>query len=650
MRWSYVGSVCTKVVWSCSHFLPPVSFTRNIVNTNFFQIHRFQSYWGIHSSEPSSNMDDPHPQFLNSLADLRNEFFTGIVHAEVIKNGSLHHLHVGSYILSLYVKSLLLGHAQKLFDEIPQRDVRTWTIMISGFARNGFSRMAVDTFSKMLEQGVVPNGFTFSSILKCCSSLNELLMGKAIHGWILRCGIDLDVALSNSIIDLYVKCRVFDYAEGLFESMDDKDTVSWNIMIGAYLQTRDMEKSLDLFRRLLFKDVATWNTIIDGHVRNGFERIALDLLYEMVEIGPMFNEVTFSIALVLAASLSALEIGRQIHGRILRIGINNDGFIRNSLIDLYCKCGQMEKASAVFEILALDSTRTRHPNIYFNESVAGSVSWSSMVTGYIQNGRLEVALKLFNTMVYERIKVDIFTLTSIISACGNAGLLALGQQIHAHILKIGHKTDAFLSSSMIDMYAKCARLDDAWSIFRLTDVQNIVLWTSMISSYASHGQGNKAIWLFELMLSEGIRPNEVTFVGVLAACSHAGLLKEGCKYFMLMQEIYGIKPSVYHFTCMVDLFGRAGHLNMIKDFIYKNGISHLSAVWKAFLSSCEVHKNIEMARWVSEKLLELEPFESGPYILLSNTCATNHRWEEVAKLRALMKQRGVRKNPGQSWI
>ncbi|PSR97995.1 Pentatricopeptide repeat-containing protein [Actinidia chinensis var. chinensis] len=595
-------------------------------------------------------MDDPHPQFLNSLADLRNEFFAGIVHAEVIKNGSLHHLHVGSYILSLYVKSLPLGHAQKLFDEIPQRDVRTWTIMISGFARNGSSRMAVDTFSKMLEQGVVPNGFTFSSILKCCSSLNELLMGKAIHGRILRYGIDLDVALSNSIIDLYVKCRVFDYAEGLFESMDGKDTVSWNIMIGAYLQTRDMEKSLDLFRRLPFKDVATWNTIIDGHVRNGFERIALDLLYEMVEIGPMFNEVTFSIALVLAASLSALELGRQIHGRILRIGINNDGFIRNSLIDLYCKCGQMEKASAVFENLALDSTRTQNPNIYCNESVAGSVSCSSMVTGYIQNGRLEVALKLFNTMVYERIKVDIFTLTSIISACGNAGLLGLGQQIHSHILKIGHKADAFMSSSMIDMYAKCARLDDAWSIFRLTDVQNIVLWTSMITSYASHGQGNKAIWLFELMLNEGIRPNEVTFVGVLAACSHAGLLKEGCKYFMLMQEIYGIKPSVYHFTCMVDLFGRAGHLNMIKDFIYKNGISHLSAVWKAFLSSCEIHKNIEMARWVSEKLLELEPFESGPYILLSNTCATNHRWEEVAKLRALMKQRGVRKNPGQSWI
>ncbi|GFZ11240.1 pentatricopeptide repeat (PPR) superfamily protein [Actinidia rufa] len=595
-------------------------------------------------------MDDPHPQFLNSLADLRNEFFAGIVHAEVIKNGSLHHLHVGSYILSLYVKSLLLGHAQKLFDEIPQRDVRTWTIMISGFARNGSSRMAVDTFSKMLEQGVVPNGFTFSSILKCCSSLNELLMGKAIHGWILRYGIDLDVALSNSIIDLYVKCRVFDYVEGLFESMDDKDTVSWNIMIGAYLQARDMEKSLVLFRRLPFKDVATWNTIIDGHIRNGFERIALDLLYEMVEIGPMFNEVTFSIALVLAASLSALELGRQIHGRIVRIGINNDGFIRNSLIDMYCKCGEMENASAVFENLALDSTKTQNPKISFNESVAGSVSWSSMVTGYIQNGRLEVALKLFNTMVCERINVDVFTLTSIISACGNAGLLGLGQQIHAHILKIGHKADAFLSSSMIDMYAKCARLDDAWSIFRLTDVQNIVLWTSMISSCASHGQGKKAIWLFELMLNDGIRPNEVTFVGVLAACSHAGLLKEGCKYFMLMQEIYGIKPSVYHFTCMVDLFGRAGHLNMIKDFIYKNGISHLSAVWKAFLSSCEIHKNIEMARWVSEKLLELEPFESGPYILLSNTCATNHRWEEVAKLRALMKQRGVRKNPGQSWI
>ncbi|CAL5364843.1 unnamed protein product [Camellia sinensis] len=634
-----------------SYFYPP--FKRNIINLTSSEIHHFQSYCLIHSSSSSLRIDNPQPRLLNSSVDLnlRNEFSIEIIHAKLIKNGSLLQPRDGNYILNLYVKSRHLGHAQRLFDEIPHRDVQTWTIMISGFAQNGSHRMAVDLFSKMREQGVVPNHFTFSSIFKCCSSLNELRVGKSIHGSILRYGIDLDVVLANSILDFYAKCGFFDYAEELFESMAEKDTVSWNIMIGAYIKIGEMDKSMNLFKQLPFKDVASWNTIIDGHLRNGFERIALDLLYLMVEFGSVLNKVTFSIALVLVSSLSILELGRQIHGRVLRIGIHNDGFLKNSLIDMYCKCGQMEKALVVFRNSALDF-RTRNSKISSDEdeSVAASISWSSMVTGYIQNGRFEDALKLFNTMVCEHIEVDKFTLTSIVSACGNSGLLDFGQQIHVHILKTGHKPDVFLGSSMINMYAKCGRLVDSWTIFRHTNVQNVVLWTSMISSCASHGEGTEAIRLFELMLNEGIGPNEVTFVGVLTACSYAGLFKEGCKYFKLMKEVYGIKPSVEHFTSMVDLFGRADRLDMIEGFIYENGISHLSAVWKSFLSSCRVHRNIEMASWVSEKLLELEPFEAGPYVLLSNTCATGLRWEEAAKLRALMKERGVRKSPGQSWI
>lgn len=635
MIWSYMRNGCfaTNPIVNRSLFFP---LTKYVIDTSSPKFHHFRPYCLIHFlSSPSSNLS-------NGLSSAH------FIHSKLIKKGSLQQ--EGVHILSLYLKSGLVGDAHKLFDEIPERDIRTWTVVISGFARNGFSRGALGLFSEMLEEGVAPNRFTFSSILKCCSNLNDLWMGKAIHGWLLSNGIDVDVALANSILDLYVKCGVFHYAEGLFESIMEKDVVAWNIMIGGYLRIGEMEKSLDLFRQLPFKDVATWNTIIDGYARNGLEIDALNLVYQMVESGTLMNQITFSIALVVVSSLSVLELGRQIHGRILRIGIHKDGFVTNSLIDMYCKCGHMEKASAVFQGLALESTMKQNPVIGCGERAAASVTWSLLVTGYIQNGRLEDAFKLFYTMVCKRIEMGIFTLTSIISACGNAGLLDLGQQIHACILKIGHKTDVFLGSSMIDMYAKCGRLDDAWLIFKLNNVRNVVLWTSIISCYASHGQGHKAIWLFELMLNEGIRPNEVTFVGVLTACSHAGLLKEGCKYFELMKEGYDIKASVEHFTCMVDLFGRAGRLDMITDFINKNDISHMSAVWKAFLSSCQVHKNVEMAKWVSEKLLELEPLESGPYILLSNTCATNQKWEEAAKLRALMKHRGVKKHPGQSWI
>ncbi|KAL0322307.1 UNVERIFIED_CONTAM: Pentatricopeptide repeat-containing protein [Sesamum calycinum] len=253
-------------------------------------------------------------------------------------------------------------------------------------------------------------------------------------------------------------------------------------------------------------------------------------------------------------------------------------------------------------------------------------------------------------MIHEQLEVDLFTLTTIVTACADTALLELGQQIHARTLKLGHTDDIILCSSMIDMYAKCGELDDAWSFFSLTRTRNIVLWSVMISSYAMHGWGKEAIQLFELMQNEGIRPNEVSFIGLLTACSHAGLLEEGCKYFRMMIDVYGIQPDIEHFACMVDLFGRAGHLKEIKDFVYENGIHHLREVWRAYLSSCWLHKNVEMTNWVSKKLLELEPQEADPFLLISNTYSANHIWEEAAKHRGSMQERQVRKIPGQSWI
>lgn len=548
------------------------------------------------------------------------------------------------------MKSQNLEEAHKMFEEIPKRDVFSWTVLISGFARIGLSSDVLGLFIKMQNQGVCPNHFTLSIVLKSCSSnVNDSRIGKGLHGWILRNGVNLDVVLNNSILDCYVKCRCFGCAEKLFGLMAEKDTVSWNIMMSSYLQTGNMQKSIDLFRQLPRKDTASWNTIIDGLMRNGCESISLELLYEMVAAGPAFNRHTFSISLVLVSSLSVLELGKQIHTQVLKVRVLDDRFVRNSLVDMYCKCGEMEKAVAIFKYLPSEPA-TRNSEEPCDDAVAESVSWSSMVSGYVQNGMFEDALKTFRSMVCSQVEVDKFTLTSVFSSCASAGVLELGRQVHGYIQKIGHGLDVFLGSSIIDMYVKCGSLNDAWLIFEQAKDRNVVLWTSMISGCASHGHGREAIQLFELMINERIAPNEVTFVGILNACSHAGLLEEGCKYFRLMTERYSIRPGVEHFTCMVDLYGRAGHLNEIKKFIHNNDISNLSSVWRSFLSSCRLHKNIKMGIWVSKKLLELEPFDTGPYILLSSICATEHRWEEAAEIRSLMQQRGVKKDPGQSWI
>ncbi|GKV02382.1 hypothetical protein SLEP1_g14823 [Rubroshorea leprosula] len=571
------------------------------------------------------------------------------LHAKVIKVGSLQNLDMGNHILNLYVKSQNLGHAQKVFDDMLNRDVRTWTILISGFARVSSGGTVLKLFREMQNEGVCPNQFTLSSVLKSCSSLNELNLGKEVHGWIVVNGIVFDSVLGNSLLDLYVKCEDFGYANKLFESMRERDTVSWNILIGGSLHIGDVDKAIELFRSLPFKDVATWNTVIDGLMQDGFERTALELLYEMVKNGPLFNRFTFTIALALVSSLSILELGKQIHGRVLRFRIHVTGLIQTCLINMYCKSGKLDKASIPFrETVACD--RKENSEAFCLQPLTDIVSWSTMVSGFVQNGEYEDALKTFTYMVHEQVEVDLFTVTSIICACANSGAFELGRQVHALIEKSGHRIDAHLGSSLIDMYVKCGNLEDAWMIFKQTNDGNIVLWTSMISGCAMHGQGRKAVWLFECMISEGITPNEVTFVTVLTACSHAGLLEEGSRYFRLMKEVYGIHPGVEHFTCMVDLYGRAGRLKQAKNFIHENGLSQMSAVWRSFLASCWLHKNIEMARWVSEKLLHLNSLDAGSYVLLSNIYAIEHRWDEAAHVRSLMQQRGVKKHPAQSWI
>ncbi|KAL6556164.1 hypothetical protein OROGR_005452 [Orobanche gracilis] len=569
-------------------------------------------------------------------------------HSPLIKNGSARVLHVANYLLALYLRSPDSGNARKLFDEIPERDVKTWTVLVSGLSQHGHHKIALDYFSKMQNEGMVaPNAFTLSSVLKCCASVNNgLLMGKASHGWIIRNGTDADIVLGNAVLDLYVKFRMFDYVDRFFKMMGDKDSTSWNIVMAANLSKGDMKESLDFFWSLPNKSVSSWNTIIDGLLHRGSERKALELLREMVHVGPAFNKVTFSISLVLASSIKCLQLGRQIHGQLLRIGINEDSFVSTALLAMYCKCKEMERASIVFREMKLRYSKEG----YQGDLMAQTVSWSTMIAGYVQHGMIEDALVYFNSMMREQVEVDLFTLTTIVAASANSVILELGQQIHAHTLKLGHGQDIFLCSSIIHMYAKCGEVDDAWFFFRQTGSRNIVLWSVMISSYAMHGFGNEAIRLFELMRSEGIRPNKVSFVGLLTACSHAGLIEDGCKYFKMMKDVYGIQPGVQHFACMVDLFGRAGLLVVIKDFVYRNGIHHAREVWKAYLSSCWLHNNVEMTNWVANELLELDPNEADSYLLASKTYSANNDWEEAAKVRGLMVERDLKKLPGQSWI
>uniref|UniRef100_A0A7N0USZ1 DYW domain-containing protein n=1 Tax=Kalanchoe fedtschenkoi TaxID=63787 RepID=A0A7N0USZ1_KALFE len=578
---------------------------------------------------------------------LRHYSAPAILHAKLVRNCSLTHLSSLNHLLHLYVKHQLLDDAHKLFDEMPDRDVRTWTVLISGFAKKGLLKTVLPLFSQMQAQGSCPNQFTLSSVLKCCARANQVRVGKAVHGWMLSTGVCFDVVLENSVLDLYVKCGALNFALRLFEMMKVRDPVSWNIVIGGCFQVGDNEKALQLFGIMPCKDVGSWNTVIDGLTRNGAEAIALKALYQMMVAGPALNTVTLSTALILASKLLDLDLGKQLHAQVLRCQNHTDGFVVNSLVHMYSKCDETATASLVFGHTSRDMTLK---NYRLEEDIMDAAAWSSMVSGCVQNGRWEDALETFCNMVRGKLEVHMFILTSILSACADSGRLEFGQLIHAYAVKLGYRPDVSMSCALIDMYAKCGSSDDAHLIFRQTHDRNVVLWTSMISCCALNGDGLEAKHFFDSMIKEGVKPNAVTFVSILTACIHAGLVEDGCRYFHMMMDVYGIKPEAEHLTCMVDLYGRANRFGEAKRFIHENDMSGSVAAWSALLSSCRFHKNSEMAKLVTDHLVKLKSADSGALVMLSNLCANEERWEDSNEIRTSMKQKGIEKPPGQSWI
>uniref|UniRef100_A0A0D3GP07 DYW domain-containing protein n=1 Tax=Oryza barthii TaxID=65489 RepID=A0A0D3GP07_9ORYZ len=493
-------------------------------------------------------------------------------------------------------------------------------------------------FAEMLAEGeATPNAFVLAAVVRCCAGMGDVESGKRVHGWMLRNGVHLDVVLCNAVLDMYAKCGQFERARRVFGAMAERDAVSWNIAIGACIQSGDILGSMQLFDESPLRDTTSWNTIISGLMRSGHAADALSHLRRMAQAGVVFNHYTYSTAFVLAGMLLLPDLGRQLHGRVLIAALEGDAFVRSSLMDMYCKCGLLEAAASVFDHW---SPLTRDMNF----------AWSTMVAGYVQNGREEEALDLFRRMLREGVAADRFTLTSVAAACANVGMVEQGRQVHGCVEKLWYKLDAPLASAIVDMYAKCGNLEDARSIFDRACTKNIAVWTSMLCSYASHGQGRIAIELFERMTAKKMTPNEITLVGVLSACSHVGLVSEGELYFKQMQEEYGIVPSIEHYNCIVDLYGRSGLLDKAKNFIEENNINHEAIVWKTLLSACRLHQHNEYAKLASEKLVQLEQCDAGSYVMLSNIYATNNKWHDTFELRVSMQERKVRKQPGRSWI
>ncbi|XP_058105833.1 pentatricopeptide repeat-containing protein At2g29760, chloroplastic-like [Magnolia sinica] len=512
-----------------------------------------------------------------------------------------------------------------------------WNTRIRTHVDKNQPKQAFLLYISMLENAVSPDLFTFPFLLKACSSLNSSKQGEQIHTHVVKNGTAFahDVFIQNALLYMYSCFGLLGIARKVFDGMSQRTLVSWNSMIAGYSK-------------------------FDGL---GYD--ALLVFVDMLREGVVPDGFSFTVSCKACGSVLAVEEGIQIHSHVVKLGFESDVLVRNGLIDMYVKFDLVDDALRVFDRMpernlvswnALIGGLMRLGQLDMAEAlfremdVRDVVSWNSMISGYVQNGQCDEALALFQQMQLEGINPNAVTVVSALSACSNAGALSLGKWVHLYSEKNCFISNEFVNSSLVVMYARCGDIENAWQVFERMPKKDIVSWDVMIEGLAMHGQGKEALELFVKMRRAGVKPDEITLIGMLNACSHAGLVDEGLMYFRRMSHEFGIEPNLEHYACVVDLLGRVGRVNEALEIIKRMPIAPDGVVWGALLSACRTHNNAPLAESVVKHIIEMDPMNSGSYILLSNIYAARCQWEDVANVRSVMKHKGIEKEPGCSLI
>ncbi|XP_027934791.1 pentatricopeptide repeat-containing protein At2g22070-like [Vigna unguiculata] len=572
-------------------------------------------------------------------------------------------------ILSMHVKGGHLDSARQLFDEIPNPDSVSWTTMIVGYNHLGLFNTAINTFLRMVSSGISPTQFTFTNVLASCSAKKALNVGNKVHSFVVKQGLSGVVPVANSLLNMYAKCGDSVMAKVVFERMRLKDKSTWNTMISMHMQFGRLDLALSLFDQMSDPDIVSWNSIITGYCHQGHDIKALETFSSMLKSSSL-NPDKFTLASVLSAcaNLESLKLGKQIHAHIVRVDIDTAGPVGNALVSMYAKSGAVEIARRIVQLTGTSSLNVIaftslldgyvkigdiNParEIFDSLKCPDVVAWTAMIVGYAQNGLISNALALFRSMIREGPKPNSYTLAALLSVFSSLASLDHGKQLHAVAMRLEEASSISVGNALITMYSRSGSIKDARKVFnQICSYRDTLTWTSMILALAQHGLGNVAIELFEKMLKINLKPDHITYVSVLSACTHVGLVEQGKRYFNLMTNVHNIEPTSSHYACMIDLLGRAGLLEEAYNFITNMPIEPDVVAWGSLLSSCRVYKNVDLAKVAAEKLLFIDPNNSGAYSALANTLSACGKWEDAAKVRKSMKDRAVKKEQGFSWV
>lgn len=626
------------------------------------------------------------------------------IHGLAVKSGFDCDVVTGSALLDMYAKCKRLDCSIQFFRSMPEKNWVSWSAVIAGCVQNDDFRGGLELFKEMQKAGVGVSQSTFASVLRSCAGLSALRLGCQLHGYALKTDYGTDVIVGTAILDMYTKCNNLSDAQKLFNSLPNHNLQSYNAIIVGYARSDkgiealgmfqllqksglgvdevslsgafracalikgDLEglevhglsiKSLcqsnicvanaildmygkcgalyeacRVFEEMVSRDAVSWNAIIAAHEQNGNEEQTLSLFVLMIRSGLEPDEFTYGSVLKACAGWQALSCGMEIHNRIIKSRVGLDSFVGSALVDMYSKCGMMEEAEKLHDRLVKQTV----------------VSWNAIISGFSLQKQSEEAHKIFAKMLEMGVNPDSFTYASILDTCANLATVELGRQIHAQIIKKELQSDAYISSTLVDMYSKCGNMKESELIFEKATNRDSVTWNAMVCGYAQHGLGEEALRVFEDMQLDNVKPNHATFVAVLRACGHMGLVEKGLHHFHSMLSDYGLDPQLEHYACVVDIMGRSGQVYKALELIEEMPFEADAVIWRTLLSICKIHGNVEVAEKAAYSIMQLEPEDSSAYVLLSNIYANAGMWNKVKMLRRMMRFKGLKKEPGCSWI
>lgn len=624
----------------------------------------------------------------SSFNSVNAEIEAGQIHTHLVKSGADRFVYVGTALLDFYMKLGCVKNARKMFDDMPDRDDVSWNAVICGVSRNGHDFEAFKLFVQMCREGFRPRHTTLVSLLPSCGRHELAFQGQSIHGFGIKAGLDSDSQVKNTLTSMYAKCADLEAAELLFEEIVDKSVVSWNTMIGAYGQngffgeamlvfkrmqeenvranlvtmvsllsananpesthchaiktglvsnasvvtsliceyaaSRNTESGELLYKSLPQKNLVSLTALISSYAEKGILGQVMECFAQLQHLDMKLDAVAMVSILHGIKHPAEIGLGLAFHGYGLRSGLSADCLVLNGLISMYLRFDKIKDAFLLF------SEMREKPLI----------SWNSLISGCVQAGRANDALELFSQMKMYGRSPDAITISSLLSGCCQLGYLKFGERLHNYVLRNNLEVEDFIGTALIDMYTKCGRIEHAEMVFKSIKEPCLATWNSMISAYSLYGLEHDALVCFSEMQERGLKPDKITFLGVLAACTHGGLVQQGKTYFQIMGEKFNVKPSLQHCACMIGLYGRAGLFEEALMFIRGMEIEPDFAVWGALLNACCIHQEVELGEYIAKKMFLLDSKNGGFFVLMSNLYAVKGRWEDVAKVREMMRETG----------